>query len=384
MSYYLLPKTSNIISKYLECSYNDEIPQSVISLSLSTYLYELKEKIEKEENNWSNFKKFTNPYEYIHSVIPNKKHCISKYIPLSRSFFKMVEIIDVFKLCDQNNPINSFHLAEGPGGFIEAIVNKRNNKEDKYYGITLLNDQNDNNIPAWKKSQHFLNNNKNVFIEHGVNNNGDILDYDNLSYCISKYNNKFEFITADGGFDFSIDFNKQEINIVKLLFAQITWALTLQKQGGHFILKIFDCFMQHTIDIIYILSSCYDKVYIIKPFTSRHANSEKYIVCKNFNNINNEQLINNICTTFKEMINIPNDVYIDRFLNIPISNFFITKLEEFNAILGQQQLENIHNTITLINNKFKQEKIDTLLKSNLLKSINWCIKHNIPYNDISV
>ena len=28
-------------------------------------------------------------------------------------------------------------------------------------------------------------------------------------------------LTADGGFDFSVDFNKQEISIAKLLFAQV-------------------------------------------------------------------------------------------------------------------------------------------------------------------
>ena len=60
------------------------------------------------------------------------------------------------------------------------------------------------------------------------------------------------------------------------------YALTMQKKGGTFILKIFDCFMQHTIDILCILSSFYNKVYITKPHTSRYANSEKYIVCKDF------------------------------------------------------------------------------------------------------
>ena len=51
-----------------------------------------------------------------------------------------------------------------------------------------------------------------------------------------------DLITADGGFDFSLDFNNQEIIITKLLFAQMTYALLMQKQGGSFILKIFDTF----------------------------------------------------------------------------------------------------------------------------------------------
>ena len=46
--------------------------------------------------------------------------------------------------------------------------------------------------------------------------------------------------------------------------------------------KIFDIFTQATIDLLYLLSLLYEKVYIIKPNTSRIANSEKYVVCKKF------------------------------------------------------------------------------------------------------
>ena len=49
-----------------------------------------------------------------------------------------------------------------------------------------------------------------------------------------------DIITGDGGFDFSIDYNKQEILAVRLIFTQIVYALHLQKKGGTFILKIFD------------------------------------------------------------------------------------------------------------------------------------------------
>ena len=41
-----------------------------------------------------------------------------------------------------------------------------------------------------------------------------------------------EIITADGGFDFSHDFSNQEINIANLLFAQIAFAIIMQKKNG--------------------------------------------------------------------------------------------------------------------------------------------------------
>ena len=49
-------------------------------------------------------------------------------------------------------------------------------------------------------------------------------------------------ITGDGGIDVSNDFNKQEELVSKLIVSQIIYAITMQKKGGHFILKIFDIF----------------------------------------------------------------------------------------------------------------------------------------------
>jgi hypothetical protein len=189
-----------------------------------------------------------------------------------------------------------------------------------------------------------------------------------------------ELITGDGGFDFSMDFNNQEIHISKLLFGQIAYAVTMQKRGGSFILKIFDSFMQHTIDLLYILSSFYEKVYIIKPNTSRYANSERYIVCKDFIFSSCEKFYPFIYKAFEKTLSI--DQYIHRFINIPISYCFISKLEEYNAIIGQQQIEIIHYTISLIENKHKQEKIDNLIRVNIQKCVQWCTKYNIPYNPI--
>lgn len=71
-----------------------------------------------------------------------------------------------------------------------------------------------------------------------------------------------------------------------------------------------------------------------------------------------------------------------RFLNIDISSYFVNKLQEYNAIFGQQQLENISQTLHLINSDEdkKPEKCMTLLKNNVLKCIQWCNKYNIETN----
>jgi 23S rRNA U2552 (ribose-2'-O)-methylase RlmE/FtsJ len=380
MTYYLLPKTSFLIHKNIECIIQETPTEVKYSNSLSYYLYNIKKQIDKHEREWDIYKKYTNPYEYINSIVPYKKKSIAKHKPLSRSYYKMIEIMNTFNIDFSTSPIQSFHLAEGPGGFIEALLHKRNNKSDKYIGMTLIDNDNDPNIPAWKKTSDFLNKNQNVVIETGADNTGNILSLENLVYCKNKYGSSMDIITGDGGFDFSLDFNNQEISISRLLFAQMCFAVSMQKKRGIFILKIFDCFMEHSVDILYILSSFYDKVYIIKPQTSRYANSEKYIVCKDFLFDTSEHFFSFLYNAFDKMSNDELPVY--RYLNVPICYYFINKLEEYNAILGQQQIENIHYTISLIEHKYKQDKIDNLIKINIQKCIQWCLKNNIEYNNI--
>ena len=244
--------------------------------------------------------------------------------------------------------------------------------------MTLLDDAIDNNIPAWKKSEHFIRSNPNVTIENGVTGTGDILSIENFDYCVSKYGSSMNIITADGGFDFSSDFNNQENDIVKLLFAQACYAICLQKKGGHFVLKIFDCFMEHTIDILYILSAFYKNVYITKPNTSRYANSEKYIVCKNFLFVSVSSFLPVLRTCILDAINSKNQIH--RFLTCPISSCYINKIEEYNAIAGQQQIDHIQQTIALMDNKHNGDKIDNLIRSNVQKCMNWCATHDVSYN----
>ena len=109
-----------------------------ISHTLSMYLNKIKRNINTYPIEWDNFKRITNTYEYIHTIITKSKYSISKIKPLSRAFFKLVEICNTLDIVQDTNAVNSFHLAEGPGGFIEAMTHLRFNREDKYIGMTLI------------------------------------------------------------------------------------------------------------------------------------------------------------------------------------------------------------------------------------------------------
>lgn len=156
MNFFQLPHAFPMLYKKLNVYH--ESPEEVSPPhSLSVYLQEIKSKISQYDS-WDIYKEYTNPYEYIHTKTPSKKS-VSSYQPLSRSYFKMIELLKQIRILEKycNTPIQTFHLAEAPGGFTEAVVNLRKQQNipmhtyrDKYYAITLMSEEN-KMIPSWKK-----------------------------------------------------------------------------------------------------------------------------------------------------------------------------------------------------------------------------------------
>lgn len=445
-----------------DVSTHNQYDQVYVSSSVYSHLCDIKEQIEKYQDAWDNIKKFTNPYEYIHTNISGNKTNISKLRPLSRSFYKMIEIIKnnnilspyahtVGSKPDNKMAITTFHLAEGPGGFIEAIsylrgleylrvlkedagsvhssadssitstgmtqpiqILKRNTDlhdevmkdldqlklsrrifetqkafqdngsnggkqftygNDRYYGMTLIND--DPICPGWKKTRTFLENHPNIIIETGSDKTGNLISLDNFIHCARKYQNKMEIITADGGFDFSVDFNNQETMATQLILCEVFYALAMQKQGGTFILKIFDVFHKATVDILYLLCYYYNNVSIMKPHTSRIANSEKYIVCQGFKISNSAKIIEQVSSLF---LSLCSNERITSILPEDHDLYFLNKIEEMNAMVSFQQIENITSTLSIITNHRNAEKLDQYKKINVNKCIAWCEYYEIPYH----
>ena len=354
-----------------------------IGHTIFKYLNKSKKKIDECQDSWAAIKKYTNEYEYIHTPLSISKPAISKIKPLSRAFFKLIEILNYINYENEKN-INTFHLAEGPGGFIEATKYYRNNKNDKYFGMSLI-DPEDTNVPGWNKAMFFFKSTPNAKIIDGADKTGNLYNIDNFNYCIERFKNSMEIITADGGFDFSIDFNKQELMASRLIITEIFYAIVMQKQDGIFILKMFDTFLKISLEIIYILSCFYTTIEICKPNTSRMANSEKYIVCTGFKLENSEEYTN----VFREILiklNNPDnkDKYIESILKQDLSYFFKNKMEEVNAILGYKQISNILTTMRYIENNDKRtQKMQNIKNNNLKRCVEWCKENNIPYNNYS-
>ena len=381
----LLTNKDTLLPK-INLKYNLKELNSNINKDEYNKLIFYKNKIDKVNNHkiWDKAKKFSNNYELIH--IPNKQNkseSIAFYKPLSRSYFKLWEIIYDFNLLkDSENKLIMCGLAEGPGGFIEAFVNYRKktnkNKTDKIYGITLKSLNKD--IPGWKKSAEFLNNNINVTISYGKDNTGNLYNIDNIkSFRKLVNNNNVDFITADGGFDFSIDFNKQEKLAQRMIYCEIVTALSIQKKDGIFILKIFDIYTDITIQFIYLLSYFYKEVYITKPLTSRPANSEKYLVCKGFKGIEIEYLENLFIIVKKWNIIEKIGRSVNSIFDIK-QNEITNDILKYNKTNTELQISNINKTLNIIDNQKNLTLLNKIISNQTNLAYNWCKTYQVEIN----
>ena len=353
-----------------------------------------KEKIDQLEKteNWDKMKKIGNPYELIYTTYNKrrKNDSISSYIPISRSYFKMWEIyynFDIFKKFDMNHNLIFGHLAEGPGGFMEASYNYRIKKKktnylnDKYYGITLkpVNDY----IPDWNKIKKIFNNQENVNIQYG--NLYYIKDVKN--YIKNFEINKAHVVTADGGFDYSSNFNGQEINSCQIIYSECIISLNILRKGGCFICKVFDLFSISMIQILYIMYCSFEQMYIYKPETSRPANSEKYIICMyykdNLTHDDKDYLLQ-IIEKWQELAQTLSENDSVMFNHLKIDNKFINLLNEYNQQYMDTQLFYLRNTLNLIETKIEKEKYYEIIHEQVKNAMKWCNKYEVEINKNSI
>ncbi len=346
MSYYLLPKIYNLLNVNPQCDINECKIYS--SNSLYNFYNTIKTEIDllcsKENdtkiNNYDELIKIVHPYEYIFFKVPGSKFSVSKLKPQSNLFYDLFEIVVTLNIFDLYNSKNmkTLHVSTSFDDSNECIKMLRENFEDEFLNF----------------------------------NNNDEEMYKAIN------NMKFDFMF----------FYKPQSNINLYIINLIEFFMTMlryQSSGGTSIIKIDYIFHKPIIDLLYLLSSLFEKVYIIKPNTSNITTFEKYIVCKNFNVVNEIKLEMYKSNYYKlqSFIKNLNNVNIVSIIDYEIPCYFVNKIDDINIIIGQQQLESLDQIMNILKNKNKDEKIETIKKSNIQKSVNWCEKFKIPYNKFS-
>jgi hypothetical protein len=354
---------------------------TVATLTLHTPLHDrliaLKNEIDRVApvGYWDDAKKITNPYEYIFLSLQRRMPwSIASIQPLSRSYFKMIEIWDLLGL----TATATAHSAEGPGGFLEAIQDRIGRTAIPMIAMTLKSTE--RTVPGWRKSQAFLQRYPQILVTYGADNTGNLYNLANqdsfTAAATEHLGGKADVYTADGGFDFSADFNGQENTVQRLLVAEALAGLTTLSQGGTMILKLFDMKNQATLEIIWTLSSCFAKTALIKPYTSRPANSERYWIGTGFHGAPEW-----ILQLFRELTATDAPSGWDKlFAESPVfPAAWITQIQAFQEQVELHQFNKIQVTLSLIKSPTR-ELVHDLLLENIRNSRRWCESHRIPLN----
>jgi len=326
---------------------------------ISENLNRTKSLIDDYPKEWNIVKKIVHDYEYIYTASYRKN--ISKFSPISRSYFKFREIFYTYDLVNKDIRNKIVCLAEAPGGFIQSINHSLNGSIENIYGVTLLSE--DNSVPRWN---NLLGTYPDIIFEYGSAGSGDLYDFMNIISMIKKIGkSSVHLITADGGFDYSSDYSKQEENSLELIYSEIFMALNLQIEGGSFICKLFDIFQRDTIMLLGILRYSYKEVYIHKPNVSRYSNSEKYIVCLGYKGYY-KGIISLLCHNFK-----------NKDLNYPLSKTFMNNIIEINNIYCKKQVNHINRGIDIIK---KKAYLSCPTENQLELALQWCKNYDIQVN----
>ena len=327
---------------------------------------------------WELVKKMVNPYEMVYTHEDTHFHpSIAIIKPLSRSYFKLIEMLEVLQFFDklpkQTPKIRTAHIAEGPGGFIQAIVDiTERNKKILQAATAMTLKPTDQRVPGWRRASSFLHNHQEVRLHYGADGTGDVYNRANQDSFVDATTSNVNLFTADGGFDFSINYDIQEQKVYNLLTCSATTGLRCLSVGGSMVLKLFDICSESTMILIALMGRCFTEWTLYKPALSRPCNSERYFlgrgfkglppaILKSLHEIQLQAAADLYPTNAATVLTAAELVYIN-------SNAHITTADQLAAIENAEQYA--------INTEVWYS---TQLPRDFQTSLAWCQRFRVPY-----
>lgn len=260
---------------------------------------------------------------------------------VSKGFYKLWEMAHLHKFLDIKSNITTLHINDKNGGFAQATMLYRNNTKDTY-NASFTNDTNILDKEITKK----------------VN-------------ILKKPDIKADFITAYGEDSWKYDYTA-ESEAFLLLLNELLLAVSNQKNGGTFVCKIFETFTNTTCKMIEMLTQFYDKVYIVKPMTSRTYSYEKFLVCTGFtHNKDNVKKLEEIISSNKNKLNLVNI-----FPEYTLDKKFAETMTQTNIKLSNAQYECLNKMFTYIEKQnFFGDEYHQRIKIQIKNSEDWVVKY---------
>jgi cap2 methyltransferase len=299
----------------------------------------------------------------------------------SRAFVKMYDILNLVNVIDFNkNEINTLHVCEAPGNFINAInyFIKLNKPEMKY-------NWNANSLKPIKGTKIF--GDFFGFIRKYPNrwnwlkdDSGDITKLDNILYIKNKLKN-IELYTSDCGTECNTveEMLDQENKMILVTFSQILIGLMVNKIGGHMIIKLFLPITKPlSYSLLYLLHNYYEKLYFIKQSSGSLGSSEFYIV--GYNKLKHLEEDDE-----KELLKIYllKEKSSNYTLYETLPEYFISKLNNITELFIKEQKKYIKRSFIYYDNKdiYEDHKIKYIKEAKELYCKEWITKNNFKILD---
>ncbi|XP_063919988.1 cap-specific mRNA (nucleoside-2'-O-)-methyltransferase 1 isoform X2 [Zophobas morio] len=260
---------------------------------------------------------------------------------------------------DNTGPYYFADVCAGPGGFTEYILWRRK-WHFKGFGFTLRG-END-----FKLTDSVCTSPVTFLPLYGACGDGNVCCPKNIDDFTDKVlfeteNKGVHFMMSDGGFSVEGNENLQEILSKNIYICQCLMSLEILRKHGHFVTKVFDMFTCFSVGLLYLMSKCFEKVCILKPNTSRPANSERYIICSNYKGRENVQIIR---TYLRKLVD-----RLWEMKNGADSNFDITEIVPLSILKRDQKfysyIFNSNNRIAK-NQTINLQKLVTFYRNPLL------------------
>lgn len=261
-----------IVTK-LQSTQNDELFGDKTIYKNILYMRELYGRMQ----NYSKARKLGNPFENI-----------SSKAFIDRAVLKFAALDKLYSLLPREDQQRSIFrisdLAGAPGAMLEYALWRcyQRNVEVDATTISLISPPGN----AWELNRSSLSgvkqalDDKKVFFSLGKDDTGDLTVPENILAFANdtKKRGERDLVIADGGIDVENDPENQEQKNTHLILGETLCALHVLKVGGKFMLKIYDSYTKFTADILCLLFRHFKRNIIIKPYSSRPANSERYFI----------------------------------------------------------------------------------------------------------
>lgn len=325
---------------------------------------------------------------------------------VTNAWLKMYEMIvfidDRLKKINKSKTktFNTVHIAEAPGNFILAINhyiktlyphiewNWLANSYRELYDSNSTHDFSKKNTSSGgylNDVYGLMKNYKNKWM-FGADGDGDITSVNNIisfNQQIKKdFKDKVDLLTSDVKYEpKDIDYNEEENYNIPVHLGHLLCALTMLKPGGTMILKEFTFFESMSVSLLYLMVNCFKRVLIVKPETSRDANSEVYIIGISYKDNLSELQINrlyDILNYIRYFNNKKGSPALFKKEDIPTE--FINRLCELGSALSGMQSDAIDKNIELYDT-YKNSGNEKLSKDlqvyNEKIALDWIKKTNI-------